>query len=122
MLQLACTWNLAHAGVECVVPTLIQEPGADAKPIERKRDELAAVPVEPILSEAEVHEIRRIGDNRPAVLRETEGSRTPPTLARSRVTPAVESTCSSRLPELPIFLPSLRLASAPCAGPEPRLC
>src|SRR5918996_2852321 len=26
MLQLACVWNLAHAGVECVVPTLIQEP------------------------------------------------------------------------------------------------
>jgi aryl-alcohol dehydrogenase-like predicted oxidoreductase len=68
MLQLACAWNLAHAGVECVVPTLIQEPGADAKPIERKRDELAAVPVEPILSEAEVDEIRRIGDNRGSML------------------------------------------------------
>src|SRR4051795_7870519 len=25
MLQLACEWNLAHAPVECVVPTLIQE-------------------------------------------------------------------------------------------------
>jgi hypothetical protein len=54
--------------VEYVVPTLIQEPGADAKPIERKRDELAAVPVEPILSEAEVHELRRIGDNRGSML------------------------------------------------------
>jgi aryl-alcohol dehydrogenase-like predicted oxidoreductase len=68
MLQLACTWNLSHAGVECVVPTLIQEAGADAKPIERKRDELAAVPVEPILSEAEIDEIRRIGDNRGSML------------------------------------------------------
>ena len=26
-LQLACQWNLAHEPVECVVPTLIQEPG-----------------------------------------------------------------------------------------------
>jgi aryl-alcohol dehydrogenase-like predicted oxidoreductase len=68
MLQLACAWNLAHDGVECVVPTLIQEAGGDAKPIERKRDELAAVPLEPILSEAEVDEIRRIGDNRGSML------------------------------------------------------
>jgi aryl-alcohol dehydrogenase-like predicted oxidoreductase len=68
MLQLACAWNLAHGGVECVAPTLIQEAGADAKPIERKRDELAAVPAEPILSEAEVDEIRRIGDNRGSML------------------------------------------------------
>ena len=27
-LQLACAWNLAHAPVRCVAPTLIQEPGA----------------------------------------------------------------------------------------------
>ena len=27
-LQLACAWNLAHDAVECVAPTLIQEPGA----------------------------------------------------------------------------------------------
>ena len=40
-LQLACAWNLAHEAVECVVPTLIQEPGEHAKPIERKREELA---------------------------------------------------------------------------------
>ena len=58
MLQLACTWNLSHEAVECVVPTLIQEPGPDAKPIERKREELAAVPGEPILSDEEVDEIR----------------------------------------------------------------
>jgi aryl-alcohol dehydrogenase-like predicted oxidoreductase len=64
MLQLACVWNLAHPGVECVAPTLIQEAGPGAKPIERKRDELAAVPAERVLSEAEVDEIRRIGDNR----------------------------------------------------------
>jgi aryl-alcohol dehydrogenase-like predicted oxidoreductase len=63
MLQLACAWNLAHAGVECVVPTLIQEPGPDAKPIERKREELAGVRAAPALSAAEIAEIRAIGDN-----------------------------------------------------------
>jgi aryl-alcohol dehydrogenase-like predicted oxidoreductase len=68
LLQLACAWNLAHPGVECVVPTLIQEPGPDAKPIERKREELAGVPDERILSDAEVDEIRTIGDNRGSML------------------------------------------------------
>jgi len=42
-LQLACQWNLSHQAVECVAPTLIQEAGPGAKPIERKREELAAV-------------------------------------------------------------------------------
>jgi aryl-alcohol dehydrogenase-like predicted oxidoreductase len=63
-LQLACVWNLAHEAVACVAPTLIQEPGPDAKPIERKREELAAVPAGPLLSDEEVAEIRTIGDNR----------------------------------------------------------
>jgi aryl-alcohol dehydrogenase-like predicted oxidoreductase len=63
LLQLACQWNLAHDAVACVAPTLIQEPGADAKPIEAKRDELAAVPREVVLSVAEVTELRAIGDN-----------------------------------------------------------
>jgi len=63
MLQLACVWNLAHAPVACVAPTLIQEPGPDARPIEDKRAELAAVPAGPVLSDAEVEEIRVIGDN-----------------------------------------------------------
>jgi aryl-alcohol dehydrogenase-like predicted oxidoreductase len=67
-LQLACVWNLAHHAVECVVPTLIQEPGPDAKPIERKREELAAVPAGPVLSDEEVVEIRTIGDNRGSML------------------------------------------------------
>ena len=63
MLQLACAWNLAHGPVHCVAPTLIQEPGDDARTVESKRAELAAVPAGPVLSEAEVAEIRRIGDN-----------------------------------------------------------
>jgi aryl-alcohol dehydrogenase-like predicted oxidoreductase len=67
-LQLACVWNLAHHAVECVAPTLIQEPGPDAKPIERKREELAAVPARPVLTDEEVVEIRTIGDNRGSML------------------------------------------------------
>jgi aryl-alcohol dehydrogenase-like predicted oxidoreductase len=67
MLQLACAWNLAQPCVSCVAPTLIQEPGDDAKPIEDKRAELAAVSSllagGGLLSEQEIQEIRAIGDN-----------------------------------------------------------
>jgi aryl-alcohol dehydrogenase-like predicted oxidoreductase len=63
MLQLACLWNLAHPSVRCVAPTLIQESGVGARPVEDKRAELAALPVEHRLSEAEVAELRAIGDN-----------------------------------------------------------
>ena len=63
MLQLACAWNLAHEPVACVAPTLIQEPGPGARPIEDKRAELAAVPAGPVLSAAEVVQIRDLGDN-----------------------------------------------------------
>jgi aryl-alcohol dehydrogenase-like predicted oxidoreductase len=63
MLQLACQFNLAHPAVRCVAPTLIQESGADAKPVEVKRAELAAVPAEVVLSAEEVEQLRRIGDN-----------------------------------------------------------
>ena len=62
-MQLACHWNLAHEAVECVVPTLIQEAGEEARPIEDKRAELAALPHDAPLSEADVAEIRAIGDN-----------------------------------------------------------
>src|SRR4051812_19262266 len=63
MLQLACQWNLAREPVRCTVPTLIQEPGSDARPIEEKRAELAALPEEVRLSEEDVAAIRAIGDN-----------------------------------------------------------
>ena len=63
MIQLACQWNLAHEGVACAAPTLIQEAGPDARPVEDKRVELAALPVEPRLADADVAEIRAIGDN-----------------------------------------------------------
>ena len=62
-IQLACQWNLAHPAVECVAPTLIQEVGPDACPIEAKRVELGAMPAEQRLSAEDVAEIRAIGDN-----------------------------------------------------------
>jgi aryl-alcohol dehydrogenase-like predicted oxidoreductase len=62
-LQLACQWNLAHDPVATVAPTLIQEPGDEAKSIEQKRAELAAVPADVVLSDEEVAELRTIGDN-----------------------------------------------------------
>jgi len=62
-IQLACQWNLAHPAVECVVPTLIQEAGPEARPIEDKRTELAALPAEQKLSAEDVAAIRAIGDN-----------------------------------------------------------
>ena len=62
-IQLACQWNLAHPAVECVVPTLIQETGPDARPIEVQRAELAALPPEQKLSPDDVAAIRAIGDN-----------------------------------------------------------
>jgi aryl-alcohol dehydrogenase-like predicted oxidoreductase len=62
-MHLACQWNLAHPAVECVVPTLIQEAGPDARSIEDKRIELGALPAEQALDEEDVAAIRAIGDN-----------------------------------------------------------
>jgi aryl-alcohol dehydrogenase-like predicted oxidoreductase len=74
MLQLACAWNLAQPAVRCVAPTLIQEDGPGARPIEDKRGELAAVASDWALGAGpggaghltgeEVREIRAIGENR----------------------------------------------------------
>ena len=62
-IQLACQWNLAHPAVECVVPTLIQEAGPDACPIEAKRVELANLPAEQRLGVEDIAAIRAVGDN-----------------------------------------------------------
>jgi aryl-alcohol dehydrogenase-like predicted oxidoreductase len=64
-LQLACAWNLAHDAVHCVAPTLIQEAGPQARPIEDKRAELAAVGAgtPSALSADEVDALRALGDN-----------------------------------------------------------
>ncbi len=61
-LQLACQWNLAQESVACTAPTLIQEAGPGARPIEDKRRELAALP-EQRLDPLVVEQIRQIGDN-----------------------------------------------------------
>jgi hypothetical protein len=63
MIQLACQWNLAHAPVACVAPTLIQEVGPVSRPIEDKRSELATLPAAVRLTDADVEELRRLGDN-----------------------------------------------------------
>jgi aryl-alcohol dehydrogenase-like predicted oxidoreductase len=74
MLQLACAWNLAQPAVRCVAPTLIQEAGSNARPIESKRAELAALAPRTgpeagdsraggPLSAEEVQAIRAIGEN-----------------------------------------------------------
>jgi aryl-alcohol dehydrogenase-like predicted oxidoreductase len=62
-LQLSAQWTLAQPAVTTVVPTLIQEGGAAAKPVEQKREELASLSGSLVLSAAEIGEITRIGDN-----------------------------------------------------------
>jgi aryl-alcohol dehydrogenase-like predicted oxidoreductase len=62
-MGLACQWNLAHPAVACVAPTLIQEQGPDARPIEDKRAELAAVPMELKLEPEHIAKVRELGDN-----------------------------------------------------------
>jgi aryl-alcohol dehydrogenase-like predicted oxidoreductase len=63
LIQLSCQWNLAHDPVACVVPTLIQETGPGARPVEDKRAELAALATELLLTSADIDQIRSIGDN-----------------------------------------------------------
>src|SRR5215212_8238591 len=60
--------NLAHPAVECVVPTLIQEAGPRARPVEEKLAELAALPAEIRLAADEVEAIRELGDNTGSML------------------------------------------------------
>lgn len=62
LLQFASIWNLSHPAVESVVPTFIQEAGDDARPIEDKIREFAALP-DVRLSPQEVEQVRAIGDN-----------------------------------------------------------
>ena len=63
LLQLACAWTLAQPAVATAAPTLIQESGADARPIEAQREELADAPAGEILSQQELVQISEIGDN-----------------------------------------------------------
>jgi aryl-alcohol dehydrogenase-like predicted oxidoreductase len=68
LLQLACAWTLSHPAVTTAVPTLIQEPGPGARPVEAKRAELAATPARSPLSAQEVAELRALGDNTGSML------------------------------------------------------
>jgi aryl-alcohol dehydrogenase-like predicted oxidoreductase len=63
MLQLACAWNLEQPAVRCVAPTLIQESGPEARPVEDKRAELGELPSGVRLGADEVRAIRAIGEN-----------------------------------------------------------
>ncbi len=62
-IHLACQWNLAHEAVRTVVPTLVQEAGPGARPVEDKRAELASLPAQQRLTPADIDAIRAIGDN-----------------------------------------------------------
>jgi aryl-alcohol dehydrogenase-like predicted oxidoreductase len=63
MIQLACQWNLGHTPVACAAPTLIQEAGDHARPVEAKREEVASLPAELRLSREDIDTIRALGDN-----------------------------------------------------------
>ena len=63
MLQLACLWNLSHAPVQSVIPTLVQEAGPQGKTIETKVDELAMLP-DLKLPDAERDFITSVGNNK----------------------------------------------------------
>ena len=63
MMQLACQWNLGHDAVSCVAPTLIQELGPGARPVEEKRAELADLGSEIVLTAQDLDAIRALGDN-----------------------------------------------------------
>jgi aryl-alcohol dehydrogenase-like predicted oxidoreductase len=63
MLQFACIWNLSQEPVESVIPTLIQEAGENARLIEDKVAELAALP-KVKFSADEIAEIAAIGNNK----------------------------------------------------------
>jgi aryl-alcohol dehydrogenase-like predicted oxidoreductase len=63
MIQLACQWALAQSPVVTTVPTLIQEAGDGARPVEEKRAEFAATPREHVLPAEDADLIAAIGDN-----------------------------------------------------------
>ena len=63
MIQFASAWNLSQDPVKCVVPTVIQEAGDHAVPIEDKIRDYAAVPEDFKFSSEEIETIRAMGDN-----------------------------------------------------------
>jgi aryl-alcohol dehydrogenase-like predicted oxidoreductase len=63
LLQLASAWNLSQPAVKSVIPTFIQETGANSRSIESKVEELASLR-EVRLSEEECRRISEIGQNK----------------------------------------------------------
>lgn len=63
LLQLASRWCLQQKAVDSVVPTLVQESYDGAKTVEKQAEELAGVPDTEMLTEDELEEIARLGDN-----------------------------------------------------------
>lgn len=63
MIQFASAWNLSQEPVKCVVPTVIQEAGDDAVPIENKIHDYASLPEDFRFTSEEVEKIRQWGDN-----------------------------------------------------------
>ncbi|MGC6467086.1 MAG: aldo/keto reductase [Akkermansiaceae bacterium] len=66
-LQYAANWNLSHSAVKCVIPTFVQKPGDNARPIESKITEMAQLPIIE-LGEKEVQQVREWGDNTDCML------------------------------------------------------
>ena len=62
MLQFACVWDLSQAPVKSVGPTFVQEAGEDARSIEDKVAEFAALP-DVTLTPDEVKRVMEIGNN-----------------------------------------------------------
>ena len=63
LIQFASLWNLAQPAVASVIPTFIQESGDNARPVEDKIRDLAAMPKVPPFTKEEVELVRSIGDN-----------------------------------------------------------
>ncbi|MDB4618571.1 MAG: aldo/keto reductase [Akkermansiaceae bacterium] len=63
MIQFASAWNLSQEPVKCVVPTVIQEAGENAVPIEDKIRDYASLPEDFRFTPEEVEQIRQWGDN-----------------------------------------------------------
>ena len=81
LLQLACAWNLSQPAVHSVIPTLIQEVGDHAKPIEQKIAELANVP-DVTLTPEEIAFIALVGANKGCMhLKGASAAHTTPPLA-----------------------------------------
>ena len=63
LLQFSCKWDLGQTAVESVAPTLLQEPGPDAKSIEQQIDELSAVDDKDDLTAEEIEAVTKLGNN-----------------------------------------------------------